>query len=216
MTIVEREIKKIYLWQGDAPTTYSIDFKTVSLSDLTNQWWLSSWDVWLNSSNWLYCTSSWNDKYAWVYCPVDISNANKITMKRVHNQSSWSWAWWPRFWICKSNDVDTYSLNAFLNLTSYSWYTNQEILYVEWSWTWTNLVQQSIPLSWWEYTIVFEINFNTWDVTKTVTWPTPHTQTCTLTSSQISTLKTYWYIWQRVWWWTSATSYCYSMEYEIE
>lgn len=221
------KLKKIYIWVDNQekqvrPISWtvsgSVDFRNVTKADLTAQWWLTSWEpyVALNSTNWLYCSATSNDKYAWLYMPMDFTNAKKATITWEFRQDKRSWSWWPRFGITQTNDVDKNSFVAFVNFCSEGSYQQQEIDYVDNSWNYTYLAKQSISLTWWNYTIKLEINFETWEIVKTVTGATPYTQTWTLTSELISTIRQFWYIAQRVWWWMPTASYCYTMAYEIE
>lgn len=190
----------------------SYDFRTLSWSELSALWrW--QWSQNSLSSNWLMNNNSGNDKYdAVLYCPIDISQANHLYLKWTWYWISWSWAGWSTLWMNSIMSRDSwYRFQTWVWMNNNNWYRWQSI-YLEW---W-DLVNQQIGLSTWDYTVEFDIDFTTWAVSATRTWPTTFTQTATLNATQITNVKTNTkYILSQVWHWYYQGHRIYTMEYSI-
>ena len=212
------KVKKIYQWSNLVRPKWEswvYDFRGKSVSDFTNQWW-SSWSMTTIDSNWITIASQWNDKYDSVlYCPIDISWANSIYIKWKFHWTSWSWAWWPNFWLHQLTSRDSWGrFDLGTTFNNNSW-TTQSFDYCPTWWSPTALFRQAIKLSTWDYTMEATINFSTWVALKKVTWPTSFEQNVTLNATQIADIKTFKYIMQAVWYWIYQYHYISSLEFAI-
>lgn len=211
MTLIQRQIQNIYLWEYVEPS-HTYDFRTLSLAELQAQWW-ASWSQTRLDSNWLMNNDSGNDKYdAALYCPINISRANHLYIKMTWYYIRWSWAWWPWLWINNQVSHDTwYRLATWIWMNSNGWYQGQSI-YLEW---W-DLVNQQYWFNTWDYTLEFDIDFVSWAVSSKRSWAGSLEQNATLNSTQISTLKSGTkYIYCQIWHWVYQAHRTYTLEYVI-
>lgn len=212
MTLVQTELKKLYLWttpikkvyKGSTqirPTWGSLAFDRTTMSALPS-WWTCVFGPYSFDSGLKVTDSS----AAFVY-PLDMSSVKTLTITCNWNRTgttSW-WIWWDMFGITNKNGFvnsnDHFVYKQLVHMKAY-WananYNNQAngIKYF-WYSTWNS--QQHLTVAsytgttgnWNTRTI---IDFNTWLIRISSSGPVPYSQQCTLSSALLAEIKTYTYI----------------------
>ena len=185
------KISKIYVGTDQVrptvPTSFSYDFKTMSLADLTAAWftytWLNNGVPATDSTKWFYSTHDWQ---AVLSMPIDLTTANSISITCVYYGYSGSWVWGCRHWISTSIQESTGSADIKvlweLQMNNNSGY-NYQAIYVAGS----RKAWNSLTLSSWEYTCILSVDLTTWAVLWDE-WVT--TANYTLSASEIAAART--------------------------
>lgn len=186
----------------------SVDFR--ELSALPSDWIASTWGTVVYGS-WLKWDSA-------VYKAIDLTGASKIKMTMTWNRTKTSWAWWDNIWLASAINGDMYVLWAAYN-SNYSYNSGGSYIWKRVWGTETQLwkVTWQTP-QWWDYTYIFELDFNTW-VTTTSQYDSmsgyTNTPTYTLTASELATIKSYGYIYIYVYAPNGITNYAHTISIEI-
>lgn len=208
MVLVQKTIKNIYLGEPWGAEEF-FNYQTLSLSELQSKWWLSWWYIALDSTRWAYSTQdgSWQ-----LWCPIDLSNADIITVTRKIQWWNNSRCWWPWFWLCKDTltwDIAQMTIWWSSNFNNNNNYRDQNY-YVNWSKKYWN--QQNLGS--WEYDIVLTVNFTT-NETSFQVW-TAYTYNYTMDSTECDAVKSSNYIVTNINYNGSTQFRCYSMGYKTE
>ena len=184
----EHSIKNIYIWQY----YYTIDLQDTSAQDITSKWWnIYRESVSISNTDLTYY-SDWICNGV-VYKQFDISEANKVTIESyvyIKNATSW---WMATNTITWTIGTDT----QYLWLTWWPSSYTTEWLYVTFN-DWTKTSAGAVSTG--RYNVTMTVDLLTWVVNVT---NGTLTATKTLSSSELSTLKTYGYIGARAYAWNS-------------
>lgn len=204
-----KNIIQINIWSKKIrPTSswiFSYNLQNWSLDGFKKAWWsdiityyrdTQGWASYWFDSKWMLITSNNYDDAFCLFIPTNdlLKNARSIHME--YNAYYVQWIWWncKRLWLWST------PRNYVLTWALYSW---------EWTWWWHDVVDYYgsywiffndtiLSNNWkrwwrtlytWDLNVQLDINLRTWLTTMDVTWSTNTHDECTLTSSQIQTVK---------------------------
>ena len=218
MTLLEKEIKNIYLWEYIPPTPtvieYSYDFRNKSWTTVQNDWWvLKQWTSWTTiNSNWIVMPTrwQWESNNVKIYKSYDFSWATKIILEtQYYWEASSRWNWY-NYWIRKASDDNTWQSLISWWTTTASWYISR------WQW-WVNgnmLIYSDLSPTTWTWTSHLELDL----VNKTMSFYRNWLSTLnwTLTDAQIEAIRTTWDSIFVRWWHDIWTLYCQTVYMKLE
>lgn len=182
------------------------NFKWWSLAWFQAAWWSN---IWTNGSytidgNWLWQTSSDSDRSLWAFVSVDLTWANKITFYSVWTYVADSRSNGKDIALSYTNDGERWWQSSlyweiWLNTFSPATYTFNWIIF-----NWTEKSASRYANTGWRTTQTMEVDLVTWLVKYTHSWANSHTFTCTLTASELSSIKTARYVYAWHWRWHSS------------
>ena len=213
------KLSRIYVWEDLVrpheiwpDTTYYIDLAWSSSSAVTSAWWTFNGNSTPSfNSVWAYGGS--NGKYTIAKSlggSGSLSNYSKVRITTNFYMVVWWWYW----------DIWCGSLWTGNQAGNY-WYQSKIYTYNGGSWQWvltsisdTKKTIDVVATPSWNYTCVTEFDLTTWDMTVTLSWDASWTTTYTMTSSELSTLKSsYTFAWA---WFESASSWTWTNGHKIK
>ena len=177
------------------------DFRNYSnISDVYALWWWAwakgSMSPAVNTSYWFYCsnyTSAW--WWCWLYYDISsyMSNAKKITMNLTWTLPAATYQGNESLRLTDTTVLDSTGSDTAPNrlYTNIKWWPYNDVtcIWKRLSWTWSKLYEYWSSTYNWDTDMTWEINLETWVITCTFTQPASISMTYTLTSSELSWVK---------------------------
>lgn len=177
------------------------DFRNYSnISDVYALWWWA-WAKWsmqpaVNTSYWFYCSnysSAW--WWCWLYYNISsyMSNAKKITMNLTWTLPAATYQGNESLFLTDTTVLDSTGSDTAPNrlYTSIKWWPYNDVtcIWKRLNWTWSKLYEYWSSTYNWDTDMTWEINLETWVITCTFIQPASISMTYTLTSSELSWVK---------------------------
>lgn len=177
------------------------DFRNYSnISDVYALWWWAwakgSMSPAVNTSYWFYC-SNYNSAWWWCWLYYDISsymsNAKKITMNLTWTLPAATYQGNESLCLTDTTVLDSTGSDTAPNrlYTQIKWWPYNDVtcIWKRLNWTWSKLYEYWSSTYNWDTDMTWEINLETWVITCTFTQPASISMTYTLTSSELSWVK---------------------------
>lgn len=177
------------------------DFRNYSnISDVYALWWWAwakgSMSPAVNTSYWFYC-SNYNSAWWWCWLYYNISsymsNAKKITMNLTWTLPAATYQGNESLFLTDTTVLDSTGSDTAPNrlYTSIKWWPYNDVtcIWKRLNWTWSKLYEYWSSTYNWDTDMTWEINLETWVITCTFTQPASISMTYTLTSSELSWVK---------------------------
>lgn len=193
-------------YPGAEPTPTALfeietNFRNYSnISDVYALWWWAGakWSMSpaVNTSYWFYCSnysSAW--WWCWLYYNISsyMSNAKKITMNLTWTLPAATYQGNESLYLTDTTVLDSTGSDTAPNrlYTQIKWWPYNDVtcIWKRLNWTWSKLYEYWSSTYNWDTDMTWEINLETWVITCTFTQPASISMTYTLTSSELSWVK---------------------------